>query len=101
MASGPPRGPKGPGSVGRARPGSGRAQSIVVGPVTTTAGAAISGATVYLHDVATGARLLTGTTNASGSCTFYVNNAGVYFWIAFKAGSPNVVVMSDLNVYAT
>jgi hypothetical protein len=99
MASGPTSGPTTPGMFALARPR--KPMSIVAGPVQSTANSLVSGVTVYLHDVSTGARVQTGTTDATGTCTFYVNNAGTYFAIFYKAGSPNVLAVSDFTLVSS
>lgn len=100
MASGRVPGPFRPGAFG-APEGADVVQRITVGPVQTTGGDAVSGATVYLHDVATGARVQTGTTDSSGNCVFYCNNSGLYFAVVFKSGSPNVVAVTDFTLVAS
>lgn len=101
MPSGPITGPRRPGSFGGGIETGARPPKIVFGPVTTTAGTALVGATVFLHDFATGARVQTGTTDATGTVTFYVNNAGVYYIYGYKLGSPNVTFSSDVNLVSS
>jgi len=93
------RGPLGPGSF-RAASGATTIQKITVADIKTTGGAPESGATVYLHDVATGARVQTGTTDSNGSCTFYCNNSGLYFAVVYRAGSPSGVAVTDFTLVA-
>ncbi len=68
----------------------------ITATVTNAAGTAVSGVTVTLHDWATNQPVMQTTTNALGVYTFNPpHNGFTYFARGYKAGSPNLMFVTD------
>lgn len=79
-----------------------RATFAISGVTKDANGAVLAGCTVQLFRAGDNSLVATGVSDGGGNYTFNPpDNAGYFYVVAFKAGTPNVVGVSDMTLVAS